>query len=118
MNILIDCERMKYPNTGLYTFCEKFSHAMSKVVGTEDKLSFYIDPRTGKFMGEKAHYIEKRLIDKLFHIPVKNLDIWHTTYQLSKYIGGGKRTKNVLTVHDLNFLYEKTSAAICFGNSR
>ena len=35
------------------------------------------------------------------------MDIWHTSYQLAKYTGGNKRTKHVLTVHDLNFLYEK-----------
>ncbi len=109
MNIVIDCERMKYPNTGLYTFGDKFSHAINSVISQEDNISFYIDRRTGKFMGEDARYIEKRLLDKLLPVPVKNLDIWHTTYQLSKYIGGSKNTKNVLTVHDLNFLYEKTS---------
>ncbi|MDL2303286.1 glycosyltransferase family 4 protein [Dysgonomonas sp. OttesenSCG-928-D17] len=109
MNIVIDCERMKYPNTGLYTFGDKFSHAINSVISPEDNISFYIDRRTGKFMGEDARYIEKRLIDKLLSVPVKSLDIWHTTYQLSKYIGGSKNTKNVLTVHDLNFLYEKTS---------
>lgn len=109
MNIVIDCERMKYPNTGLYTFGDKFSHAMTKVVGQEDNLSFYIHPRTGHFMGDDFSYIKKRQIDKLFPVYVKNLDIWHTTYQLSKYIGGNKHSKNVLTIHDLNFLYENNT---------
>ena len=108
MNIVIDCERMKYPNTGLYTFGNGFSHAINTVARAEDNLSFFIDARTGDFMGNEVHYIKKRLINKLFPVHVKNLDIWHTTYQLSKYIGGTKNTKNVLTVHDLNFLYERT----------
>jgi len=109
MKIVIDCERMKYPNTGLYTFGDKFSHAINRSISKDDDIAFYIDSRTGKFMGDGAHYIEKKLLDKMFAVRVKGLNIWHTTYQLSKYIGGDKGTKNVLTVHDLNFLYEKTS---------
>lgn len=100
---------MKYPNTGLYTFGDKFSHAMRKIVTENDNLSFYIHPKTGHFLGEDATYIQKRFIDKLFPVYVKNLDIWHTTYQLSKYIGTSTKSKNVLTIHDLNFLYEGNS---------
>lgn len=109
MNVLLDCERMKYPNTGLYTFCDKYSEALTHIKADEDKLSYYVAPNVGKFRGEEPQYIQQRLIDKLFPIYVKDLDIWHSSYQLAKYTGGNKRTKHVLTVHDLNFLYEKGS---------
>lgn len=112
MNIVIDCERMKYPNTGLYSFGDKFSNAMLKTVAEDDHLAFYIHPKTSLFVGENANYIKKKFIDKFFPVYVRNLDIWHTTYQLSKYTGGSIRSKNVLTVHDLNFLYEEDNPAI------
>ncbi|MFV0418456.1 MAG: glycosyltransferase family 4 protein [Dysgonomonas sp.] len=100
---------MKYPNTGLYTFCDKYSEALTQIVADEDKLSYYIAPNVGRFRGNTPQYIQWRLIDKLFPVYVKNLDIWHSSYQLAKYTGGNKKTKHVLTVHDLNFLYEKNS---------
>ena len=109
MNILLDCERMKYPNTGLYTFCDKYSEALTQIVADEDKLSYYIAPNVGRFRGDAPRYIQWRLIDKLFPVYVKDLDIWHSSYQLTKYRGGNRKTKYVLTVHDLNFLYEKNS---------
>lgn len=107
MKIVLDCERMKYPNTGLYTFCERLSAALRDIISDEDHLSLYIYPQTGHFLGNDVVYINRNLAHKLFSVRSKEADIWHTTYQLSKYYGGGKNTKNVLTVHDLNFLYEK-----------
>lgn len=111
MNILLDCERMKYPNTGLYTFCDKYSEALTQIATKDDKLLYYIAPNVGKFRGDAPDYIQWRLIDKLFPVRVKNLDIWHSSYQLAKYTGGDRKTKHVLTVHDLNFLYEKSFAS-------
>ncbi|WP_165023360.1 glycosyltransferase family 4 protein [Dysgonomonas sp. ZJ279] len=109
MNIVLDCERMKYPNTGLYTFCDKLSISMQKVINGTDHLSFFIYPKSGSFRGDNATYIKRQIYNKLLPVYVHNLDIWHTTYQLSKFRGGDIHTKNVLTVHDLNFLYEDSS---------
>lgn len=107
MKIVLDCERMKYPNTGLYTFCDRLSLAMLDTVSPDDHLALYIYAKTGHFLKDKVHYIERNLIHKFLPVCSKDTDIWHTTYQLSKYYGGSKHTKNILTVHDLNFLYEK-----------
>lgn len=109
MNIVLDCERMKYPNTGLYTFCRLFSQAMQDTIAINDQLSLYIRPQTGRFLGDDVSYIKYNLMNKILPVPAPKADIWHTTYQLSKYRGGNKKTKQILTVHDLNYLYEKTT---------
>mgnify|MGYP001075005477 CR=1 FL=1 len=110
MNIVFDCERMKYPFTGLNTYCKQLAAALLGVVDDKDKLSFFVAPQNKGFLGEEQIYIEQHFINKIIPVKVKDLDIWHTTYQLSKYTGGSSKTKKILTIHDLNYLYEKTSA--------
>jgi len=36
-------------------------------------------------------------------------DVWHSIHQLSYYRPVDKRTKHLVTIHDLNFIYEKTA---------
>lgn len=110
MNIILDCERMKYPNTGLNTFCNQLANAMQKTVTDKDKLIYFISSCDDNFLGKDKRYLKQKYIHRKFPVCVPNLDIWHTTYQLSRYTGGSFSTKKVLTIHDLNYLYEKTSA--------
>jgi glycosyltransferase involved in cell wall biosynthesis len=51
-------------------------------------------------------------IHKFFSPRADGVNIWHTTYQGSNYMKHNRKIKNVLTIHDLNFLYEKTSLKI------
>ena len=104
--IVFDCERMKYPNTGLYFFCDMLAESLSKEAQShKEKLAFYV-PRNLKGNWGTAHqYKVVHKFHKLFIPCSKNIKVWHTTFQLSSYIPTGK--KLILTVHDLNFLYEK-----------
>lgn len=111
MRILLDCEQLKNPYTGLYTFTQGLAEAMKRVVSDRDKLGFFVPRQESGIMGDGYKYIERKRMSR--HIPfffVPKLDIWHTTFQLSRYTGGSIGTKKVITIHDLNFLYEKTSA--------
>lgn len=108
-HILIDCERMKYPNTGLYTYCHELGNALLKKAG-EDDLYFYLPAKLGQHFGTAPGYLWQRSLHK-FYLPHNNqFDVWHTTYQTSAYHTRNSRTKNVLTIHDLNFLHESKSA--------
>lgn len=111
MNIVLDCERMKYPYTGLYTFCSQLAGAMTKTITDKDKLDIFVTSKNKGFLGNNYNYIKQRPFHRLLPVSASNADIWHTTYQLSEYTGGSRKTKKVMTVHDLNFLYEKSSAS-------
>lgn len=56
-------------------------------------------------MGRKFYYKKKNLLDKLLVISPKRCELWHTTFQLAHYVPCNGKV--LLTVHDLNFLYEK-----------
>lgn len=57
--------------------------------------------------GNSVKYLTPARWRKKFPILNKKYDLWHSTYQLSKF-KPSPLTKNViLTIHDLNFLYER-----------
>ncbi len=103
--IVFDCERMKYPNTGLYHYCLQLGLAIKDNM-KDDDLYFYLRKNHPKVFGEKEKYIFQHSLHK-FYLPVSDANIWHCTYQGSNYFPAKKNTKIVLTIHDLNFVHEK-----------
>lgn len=105
--ILIDCERMRHPHTGLYHYCLQLGNSILKKVGEErEKIAFYLPTSAEHAFGENANYVSQHFIHKLFFPDTKSVDIWHCTYQGSRYYPFGKKVAIVLTIHDLNFLYD------------
>ncbi|QEC67705.1 glycosyltransferase family 4 protein [Panacibacter ginsenosidivorans] len=106
-HILFDCERMKYPHTGLYYFCLQLGLALTRNINVEkEDISFYLPSSVGKLFGEKYNYISQSSLHKFVFPSVKGFDIWHGTFQGSNYSPKKSSIKKVLTIHDLNFLLE------------
>ncbi|MEJ7610685.1 MAG: glycosyltransferase family 1 protein [Ferruginibacter sp.] len=105
-DLVFDCERMKYPHTGLYYYCLQLGKALQQQLNNEkERVSFYVRPGHQKAFGNDANYIQQRSADKLW-MPVKGYDVWHTTYQATNYFPFRKKIKVVFTVHDLNVIHE------------
>lgn len=105
--VLIDCERMRHPHTGLYHYCLQLGNSILKRVGEErEKIAFYLPTSAEHVFGENANYVSQHFMHKLFFPDTSSVDIWHCTYQGSRYYPFGKKVSVVLTIHDLNFLYD------------
>jgi glycosyltransferase involved in cell wall biosynthesis len=102
---VIDCERMKYPNNGLYTYCSELGQSLMKLVAPPEELYFYLPSYRQTLFSDQAHYNQKAW-HKLWMPYSKDIQVWHTTYQLSDYSPESPGIKRVLTIHDLNFLYK------------
>lgn len=98
-DIVVDFERLKNPNTGLYSFCKDLGNELI-INKKELDLEFYV-PKTETPIFKNNTLFFYNPIHKILK-PKKN-NLWHLTHQGSKF--GGKR--NLLTIHDLNFLIEK-----------
>lgn len=105
--IVFDCERMKYPHTGLYHFCLQLSQALIRT-NNGQSLCFYTPPSAGDIFGNSQCYLRQRPWHKLFFPRKKNLALWHCTHQSSGYFPFEKKVKKVLTIHDLNYLHDKS----------
>lgn len=109
--LLIDCEKMKNANTGLFTYCNELGRSLLQQAAPDEQLSFYLPPKLGKYFGSSADYLWQYSLHKLYLPHRKAYDVWHTTYQLSDYRSHKPGTRRVLTIHDLNFMHEAKSAS-------
>lgn len=107
--IVFDCERMKYPDTGLYHYCLNLGKYLEKNIRLgEEELFFYSPPDEQHWAFNKANYISQHPLHKFVQPPLRTFDIWHATYQSTHYMPlRNRRIKVVLSVHDLNFMYDE-----------
>jgi glycosyltransferase involved in cell wall biosynthesis len=106
--IILDCERMKYPNTGIYSYCYQLGTRLKQQTNPRhEELSFFSPPSVNGIFGNDQNYITQNSLQKFWLPSLKSYNIWHATYQSSDYLPVlDRKTKVVLTIHDLNFLYD------------
>jgi glycosyltransferase involved in cell wall biosynthesis len=110
--VLIDCERTKYPNTGLYHFCLNLGNALVKQADPlQEELFFYLPQKQSGLFGNNQRYVIQHPLHKIFQPATAKFSVWHSTHQHSDYWPFTKKTRIVLTVHDLNFLIERNGDA-------
>ena len=109
MRIVFDCERMKYSNTGLYHYCLNLGKTLRQHT-QPDEMSVYVPNQIRSVFDDSIFCLTQHSLQKFIMPVVNELDIWHCTYQSSKYLPRrNKRIKVLLTIHDLNFLHEDMS---------
>lgn len=102
--IILDCEKLKNPYSGLGQFCFHLGNALVKQ-GISN-LTMYAPAASQNLFGTKVDYIKQKGFHKFFGVPTLPGDVFHATHQTSKYAPSNKQTKYLLTIHDLNFLYK------------
>jgi glycosyltransferase involved in cell wall biosynthesis len=112
-HVIVDCERMKYPNTGIYYYCLQLGrNLLANTTNGKNKFSFFSPPNANTIFGNQSNYIHQHAIHKLIMPPLKQYNIWHATYQNTAYLPKrNQRIKVVLTIHDLNFLYDNRKSS-------
>ncbi len=60
--------------------------------------------------GNHIKYLTVKRIYKIFPFLFPRFDVWHNTTQQAKYSSTNRHTKKILSIHDLNFIYEKSKA--------
>jgi glycosyltransferase involved in cell wall biosynthesis len=107
-HVLIDCERTKYPNTGLFHFCLNLGNELIQQRNIADEeFTFYVPQKQNWLFGNSQQYLIQHSLHKFFQPGTGKFQVWHSTYQNSNYRPFNPKTKIVLTVHDLNFLIER-----------
>ena len=109
-NILIDVERLKYPRSGIANVC------ISLIRGLDEKLCHFNYTLYGPEKNIPATQSDFKIINwkfwqKKIKINTSRFSLIHVTHQLSDYFHSKKSNqKKVVTLHDLNFLHDKSSA--------
>lgn len=111
--ILFDCERMKYPDTGLYHYCLNLGKYLEKNIRLADEqLFFYTPPGEQDWSFTSGNHFTQNPLHKFCLPSLRPFDIWHATYQNTHYMPMlNRRIKVVLSIHDLNFMYDERKTA-------
>lgn len=102
----MDCERMKYPFTGLYYYCLQLKKNLQTII-KDEQLCFYIR-EMNKDLFRNDCIFNQHSLHKFFFPSIKEYSIWHSTYQGTMYYPWKQKIKILFTVHDLNFLYDES----------
>lgn len=108
-NYVLDCERMKYADTGIYHYCLNLGRHLLQIINPqEEKLSFYAPPKAQEALGLRNSFINQHSLHKFLMPGLRKYDIWHATYQNTSYIPVlNNSIKVILTIHDLNFIHDE-----------
>lgn len=111
MRIVLDCERMKYSNTGLFHYCINLgAHLRRHLDPSREDLAFFSPPSVQGIFGDDSSYLTQHSLQKFYMPSLGKFDIWHCTFQNSDYVPvRNRKIKVVLSIHDLNFLYHTKS---------
>jgi glycosyltransferase involved in cell wall biosynthesis len=102
--VFIEMEKLSNLNSGLGQFNLHLGQALVKQ-NKQHELQFYVPSDRQGIFGSQS-YIFHKSSHKFFSPVPANADVWHGTHQQTKYWPSNKKTRTVLTVHDLNFLFK------------
>ena len=106
INVGFDACKMKYPNTGLRTFCEQLIPALNNIAIKDNNATFEVYlPSVAKGVLPKEIRSNTLHIWDRFLLKAPHINVWHQPFQSGSYFPRGEKA-TLLTIHDLNYLYE------------
>lgn len=106
--VLIDLDRLKNPHNGLGQFALKFGEYISKENHKDLKFTFLVPKPYVGYFGQNVDYEITDWKRRYFPNFLKSYDLWHAIHQDSNFYPNFNKTLYLLTIHDLNFLKEKS----------
>lgn len=111
--VLIDLSVLKHINCGLGQIAYNYARYWGENARKLDfEVHFLLPKRYVGAFGNDVFYHKTSFLLTLFPFLLPYFDVWHSTQQMSRYRPSRKRTANLLTVHDINFIYEKHGKAL------
>jgi len=111
--VLIDLSVLKHINCGLGQIAYNYARFFGENAGKLDFEVHLLLPAqyVGAF-GNDVHYHKTSELFAAFPSLMPRFDVWHSIHQMSRFKPSRKETKNILTVHDINFIYEKRGRSL------
>jgi glycosyltransferase involved in cell wall biosynthesis len=108
--IILDCNLMRYPHSGLYQYCLNLGERVNTVLKKQNSrpLRMYL-PSSNILPYDHRYHIIERSWHRYWKPFLSNCRIWHAPFQSGRILPDArahKHIKVVLTIHDLNSLHE------------
>ncbi len=102
--VFIEMEKLKNLHSGLGQFCLNLGQEYRLMEPSNLDISIYAPAKQNQIFGSQFKYIPSSPLHRFLPLQSKEFDIWHCVHQDSAYWPTSKKTKVILTIHDLNFL--------------
>ncbi|HPH62569.1 MAG: glycosyltransferase family 4 protein [Paludibacteraceae bacterium] len=110
--VLIDLSILKHINCGLGQVAYNYGCYFGSETPSDLDIYLLLPRQYFGAFGDKVHYVESKKIYRILPFLLPKYDLWHSIHQLSHYRPGYSGTLNLLTIHDLNFIHEKTGEKV------
>ncbi len=104
--LLVTFDSLRNVNTGLHTFGDRLGHEILRQGGSEFDVSAYVYPFQKGFFGSAASYVVHSKLHRWFFPQSRRYDLVHFSDQFCRFGPERVQAKTVLTVMDLNQVYE------------
>lgn len=106
-SVLITLDSMRNANTGLYTFGRSLGSELLRQGGDQFRIAAYTYPGQLGVLGPAIDYVCNSRFDRWFFRGGKGFDVVYFADQYCRFGPGRVQGKSVMTIHDLNQLYER-----------
>ncbi|MDH4261801.1 MAG: glycosyltransferase family 4 protein [Spirochaetia bacterium] len=107
--ILVDFGKLKKIYTGLGQISLQYASELANLKNSKHHFTFLVPDNFTDQFGNSISYKTLSFFNRHFSAINKKYDLWHAIHQDSEYFPA-KETPYLLTIHDLNFLEEKSPA--------
>ena len=107
--IILDCDLMKYPHSGLYYYCLNLGNYINKIQTERrmEHMGLYVPPHEADSFQQRKNSITEKKYHRFLKPFLWDCRVWHAPFQSGRIVPfTSKNIKVVLTVHDLNPLHE------------
>jgi len=108
--IILDCDLMKFPNSGLFHYCKNLGENLPLHVPDDVRTCMYVPQAVAPlFQEKKIRTITEQKWHRLWKPFLLDCRVWHAPFQSGRMIPNinlFRHIRTVLTIHDLNVLHE------------
>lgn len=109
--IILDCDLMRHPNSGLYHYCLNLGNYVDKALTNQHDINmrYYVPPGEADSFDRKENAIVEKKYHRFYKPFMGKCRIWHAPFQSGRIVPDKRKypkLKILLTVHDLNSLHE------------
>lgn len=110
--VIIDCDLMRFPNSGLYYYCLNLGNHVQTHLSVSDagiRVKQYVPKAAASVFNSNENNILERKIHRYYKPFLKQCRVWHAPFQSGRILPDKKKyphIKVLLTIHDLNALHE------------
>lgn len=111
-SVILDCDLMRFPNSGLYHYCLNLGLEVNKLLEQENhfNMKMYLPEKHKGSLDENLNIVNEKKWHRYWKPFLQGCRVWHAPFQSGRILPDKKKypgIKILLTIHDLNPLHER-----------